>query len=75
MPGLFFITASTPVEVLGCSVRGLIASLIALISSLAALVAVIIGVRGRVRHSKNSFWWVVSTLILMIPVIAIIILA
>jgi hypothetical protein len=55
--------------------RGLIALLIALISGLAALVAVIIGLKGRVRHDKNSIWWVLTTLILVIPVIAMIILA
>jgi hypothetical protein len=75
MPVLFFVVALTPVEVLGCLVRGLIALLIALISGLAALVAVIIGLKGRVRHDKNSIWWVLSTLILIIPVIAMIILA
>jgi hypothetical protein len=75
MPGLFFIVASTPVEVLGCFVRGLIALLIALISGLAALVAMIIGAKGSVRHDKNSVWWVMSTLILVIPVVALIILA
>ena len=75
MTVLFFVVALTPVEVLGCLVRGLIALLIALISGLAALVAVIIGLKGRVRHDKNSIWWVLSTLILVIPVIAMIILA
>ena len=44
---LFFIVASTPVEVLGCAVRGLIALLIALISGLAALGAAIIGLKGK----------------------------
>jgi hypothetical protein len=33
MPVLFFVIALTPVEVLGCLVRGLIALLIALISN------------------------------------------
>jgi len=79
IPVLFFVVALTPVEVLGCFFRGLIAMLIALISGLAALVAVIIGAKreakGRVRHDKNSIWWVISTLILVIPVIAMIILA
>ena len=75
MAALFLIVASTPVEVLGCFVRGLIALLIALISGLAALVTVIIGLKGRLRHDKNSVWWVLSTLILMVPVIAMIILA
>jgi len=79
MPVLFFIIVLTPVEVLGCIVRGLIAMLIALISGLAAFVTVIIaakgGAKGRVRHDRNSIWWVMSTLILVIPVIAMIILA
>ncbi len=75
MTVLFFVVALTPVEVLGCLMRGLIALLIALISGLAALVAVIIALKGRVRHDKNSIWWVLTTLILVIPVIALIILA
>jgi hypothetical protein len=37
MPALFFAVASTPVEVLGCRLRGFIALLIAFISGLAAL--------------------------------------
>jgi hypothetical protein len=74
MPVLFFVVASTPVGVLGCFVRGLIALLIASISGLAALAATIIGVKERARHDKNSIWWVMSTLILVIPVIAMIIL-
>ena len=75
MSVLFFIVASTPVEVLGCFVRGLIALLIALISGLAALGAALIGLKGRVRHDQNATWWVISTLILVIPVIAMIVLA
>ena len=75
MPVLFLIIASTPIEVLGCALRGLIAVLIALISGLAAFVTVIVGLRGRIRQDKNSVWWVLSTLILVIPVIAMIVLA
>jgi hypothetical protein len=79
MPVLFLIVASTPVEVLGCFVRGLIALVIALISGLAALGAAIIGTKGgakgRARHDRNRIWWVISTLILVIPVIAMIVLA
>ena len=75
MPVLFFWVASTPVEVLGCFVRGLIALLIAFVSSVAALVAAIVGAKGGVRHDRNRIWWVLSTLILVIPVIAMIILA
>ena len=75
MPVLFLIIVLTPVEVLGCFVRGLIAMLIALTSGLVALVTVITGLKGRVRHDPNAIWWVLSTLILVIPVIAMIILA
>jgi hypothetical protein len=75
MPVLFFIIAFTPVEVLGCFMRGLIALLITLVSGLAALVAVTIGVKGPVRNDRNSIWWVISTLILVIPLIAMVLLA
>jgi hypothetical protein len=75
MTVLFFVVALTPVEVLGCLVRGLVATMIALISGLAALATVIIGAKGRVRHDKNSIWWVLSTLILAIPLVAMVILA
>jgi hypothetical protein len=84
LPVLFFIVVLTPVEVLGCFLRGLIALLISLVSGLAALAAAIIGTRGRrtkgvtkgrAQYDKNSIWWVLSTLILVIPVVAMIILA
>ncbi len=75
MPVLFLIIALTPVEVLGCFVRGLIAMLIALISGLAALGAAVIGLKRRVCRDPNATWWVLSTLILVIPVIAMILLA
>jgi hypothetical protein len=55
MPGLFFMVASTPVEVLGCIARGLIALLIVWISGLGALVVVTIGVRERVVTAKIRF--------------------
>ncbi len=75
MPVLFLIIALTPVEVLGCLFRGRIAMLIALASGLAALAAAIMGLKGRLQYDKNSAWWVLSTLILVIPVIAMILLA
>ena len=75
MPAVFFVIASIPVEVLGCRTRGLIALLIALFSGLAALGAAIIGVKGRMRGDIYSIWWVASSLILTLPVIALIILA
>jgi uncharacterized membrane protein YidH (DUF202 family) len=83
MTVLFFVVALTPVEVLGCFLRGLIALLISLVSGLAALAAAIIGTRGRTkgwtkrraRYDKNSSWWAMSSVILVIPVVAMLILA
>ena len=71
----FFIIATTPVEVLGCRTRGLIALLIALMSGLAALGTAIVGAKGRIRGDADADWWVASSIILIIPVIALIIMA
>jgi heme O synthase-like polyprenyltransferase len=71
----FFVIALMPVEVLGCPTRGLIAVLIAFICGLAALGAAIKGVKGKARGDTNTAWWMTSTLILMIPVIALIVMA
>ncbi len=75
MPAVFFVIASIPVDVLGCRTRGLIALLIALLSGLAALGAAIIAAKGRTRGDTYAIWWVASSLILTLPVIALIILA
>jgi hypothetical protein len=75
MPVVFFVIASMPVEVLGCRTRGLTALLIALFSGLVALGAAIIGAKGRIRGDIYTIWWVASSLILTLPVIALIIMA
>ncbi|MFX4260795.1 hypothetical protein ACOBQJ_01215 [Pelotomaculum propionicicum] len=72
---LFFVNAATPVYILGCLTRGLVALSIALISALVSLSAAIMGLKGRLRGDENSGWWVVSSLILLIPVAALIIMA
>ena len=71
----FFVIASMPVEVLGCRNRGLIAFMISLFSGLAALGAAIVLIKGRIRGDMQSHWWLLSLLILVIPLIALIILA
>ena len=75
MPILFLAIAATPVEVLGCRNRGLIAFMIALISGLASLGAAIMAIRGRMRNDLDTIRWIITSLILVIPVIALIILA
>ena len=75
MPAIFFRVAFTPVEVLGCRNRGLLALMIALLSGLAALSAAAIGMKGKMRGDRDALWWMLSVLVLTIPVIAMIILA
>jgi hypothetical protein len=75
MPILFLNIAATPVEVLGCRNRGLIAFMIALISGLASLGAAIMAIRGRMIKDLDTIRWIITSLILVIPVIALIILA
>jgi len=75
MPLAFFIIAMIPVQVIGCRNRGITALLIALSSGIAAVVTSIIGLRERMRGKPDASRWIVSTLILTIPVVALIILA
>lgn len=57
----------TPVAMLGCVTRGLIALAVAGISLLVALVSVGVGLKKRIRGEKGSEWWIVTTVILMLP--------
>lgn len=75
MPVLFSMIAATPVEVFGCRTRGLIALIISLVSGLASLGAAIMAIKGRIRGETSSVWWIASSLVLVVPVIALIILA
>jgi hypothetical protein len=75
MPALLYLIAATPVETLGCATRGLLALLVALVSGFAGLGTAIVGVTRRKRGDVYAPWWVISTLILTIPVVALLILA
>jgi len=75
MPAIFFLMVATPVETLGCLMRGLLAFAVALSSGLAALGTASMGLRSRIRGDEYAPWWVISTLILTIPVVALLILA
>lgn len=74
-PLLFFAVAATPVDLLGCRTRGLLAASIALVSVLAGLVAAVIALRGRLRGDRQSLWWVASAVVLAVPAMALIMLA
>lgn len=70
---LFFINAAMPVTVLGCANRGWVALSLALLSLLAAIYTVVIALRT--RKSPESVWWIISTLLLMVPALALLVLA
>lgn len=74
-PVVFFTVAFTPVEVMGCRNRGLAAFAIALLSGLGAIGAAIMGIRGRLRGARFAEWWMLSALILAVPVVALLMMA
>ncbi len=74
-PLLFFAVAATPVDLLGCRNRGLIAVSIALAGALGSLGSAIVGLRGRIRRDPNSQWWVASAMVLAVPAVAVLFLA
>ncbi|MCG6533553.1 MAG: hypothetical protein L7F78_02445 [Syntrophales bacterium LBB04] len=74
-PLLFLVVATTPVDVLGCRNRGLLAVAIALLSVLAGLGAAIVGARGRMKGKPDANWWATTALILAIPAVLLIVFA
>lgn len=72
---LFFINAATPVEVLGCYTRGLIAAIIGLVCGLAAIASAIISLKKRMDKDPSDKQWILLTLVLSIPLVALIFLA
>jgi len=62
----------TPVSLFGCATRGLMALAVIGVSMLAAFVTVGIGLKMRIKGEEGSAWWIVSTLILMVPALLVI---
>ena len=62
--GLYF----TPVLVFGCVKRGLLAVAIVLVSAIAACVTTGKSVRARAQGLPSANWWLLSTLILVMPI-------
>ena len=75
LPIAFFAVAATPVEVLGCRNRGLLALLIAFVSVVIGLAAAVRAVQGRRRGEADSGRWAATALILAIAPAALIFLA
>jgi hypothetical protein len=75
MPVIFFAVALYPVDLLGCRTRGLLALSIAFVSGLAGLGAAGMALKGRVKGEAGSEKWILTTLILTIPVVEMLVLA
>jgi len=63
--GLYF----TPVSLIGCANRGLIALAVVFISLVAGITTGVLGLRARARNGAASGWWIASTCILVLPVL------
>lgn len=74
-PLLFLMVVATPAAVLGCRNRGQLALAIAFTSVLVALYAAIMGSRCRLRRDPRANWWLISSIVLAIPPIALLLLA
>ena len=66
--GLYF----TPVDVFGCTVRGMIAVLFAVLSAVGSLGAAWMAVRAKRQSQGSSDWWLVTALILLSPLVLLI---
>lgn len=75
VPLLFIVVVATPMAVLGCRNRGLLALIIAFASVLGALSAAIRGAHCRLRRDSRANWWLASSLILAIAPVALLLLA
>jgi uncharacterized membrane protein YjfL (UPF0719 family) len=67
VPATFFMIVATPVELLGCRTRGLIAVSIALAGALVGLGCAAKGLIGKVKGAPNTGRWMVSALIMALP--------
>jgi hypothetical protein len=75
LPTLFFAVAATPVDVLGCATRGLLALALALLSLIAGVAAAAVARRASRRGEPPANRYVLSALILAIPGVALLFLA
>ena len=61
--GLYF----TPVTLIGCVNRGLLALAVVLVSLLAGIAVGLVGIKARQRNPDSRWWWIATLLILATP--------
>ncbi|OGP83150.1 MAG: hypothetical protein A2V87_05070 [Deltaproteobacteria bacterium RBG_16_58_17] len=57
----------TPVSLVGCANRGLMALIVVFISLIVGIVTGVLGIRARVKGEPASGWWIASTFVLVTP--------
>lgn len=75
VPALFFLVASTPVQVLGCRNRGLLAVAVTFLGLAGATAAVYRVHAERRAGGRDILWWTATALILMVPAVGLLLLA
>jgi len=71
-PLLFYAIYLTPRETIGCANRGLAALIVVLLSAILALFTTIKGAPLMRNDRDEALWWLLSTLILLLPAILLI---
>jgi len=74
LPLIFAVVAATPVETLGCRLRGMLAALLALTGAILGLVSASKGLFERIRNRPGSGWWMATALVLALPAIYIVLI-
>jgi hypothetical protein len=59
----------TPISLIGCANRGLLALAVAAVSAVAAFVTVAVAIRRGARQDPAAGWWIVTTLVLALPLV------
>jgi len=74
VPWVFYRVASTPVDILGCRDRGLLAFFIAVAGMLGGWALVFYVLREKRHGVVVTRWWILSALILVSPAVVMLIL-
>lgn len=72
---VFFEVVRSPVSLFGCANRGLLATAIALSSGVGAMVSIIRCKNEMKTDPEAARWWLMTTLILAVPLVALVIFA
>jgi hypothetical protein len=70
----FFAVAFSPVAVLGCRLRGLLALSISLLCGIAGIGTAVTGLKKRIQGDQDSTWWMLTTALLTLPVVGMILM-